>query len=233
MRRSPQSTSKVTPEVNNGVSYDKDSTILSSSVETDDQTLDLATPISATKSHKKYFQFFPFTTSRGKSSRPDCKPASRSVEKLRSRCEASSSLAGITGKRDDQYRGHSRGLEIENLALRRALKMAKYELSCFEEMEVDHNHLLEQKSKLEALLAEAIVAANQSHSICEETSRALVAQRVINTSLESQISTSRLEIDHIRSMVANTAHDLKSPLHILVAGESNKNGIQHICLMES
>ena len=219
MHRSPQSTSKVTPEVN---SFEKDSTIISSSVETDDQTLDLAVPISDSKRHKRYFHFFPFTTSKGKSSRPEFKPAKCAIEKPRSRCESSSSSPVIAAKKDDQFRGHSRGLETENLALRRALKLARNELSCFEEMEIDHNRLLEQKSKLEALLSEAIVAANLSHSIGEETSRALVAQRAITTSLESQISTSRLEIDHIRSMVANTAHDLKSPLHILVAG--NRDG---------
>ena len=205
----------MTPDVNQGIPYEKDSTILSSSIETDDLTLDLAIPISASKCHNKYFQFFPFTTSRGKSSRP----AKNAVEKPRSRREPSNLLPTVTARKDDQQCGHSRGLENENLALRRALKVARNEISCFEEMEVAHDHLLEQKSKLEALLAEAIVAANLSHSISEDTSQALVTQRAINISLESQISTSRSEIDHIRSMVANTAHDLKSPLHILVAGD--------------
>ena len=219
MHRSPQSTSKVTPEANPGtLSYEKDSTILSSSVETDDQTLDLAVPISDSKRHRRYFHFFPFTTSRAKWSRPDSKPASCAAEKPRSRCEVSSSFPVVTSKRDDQFRGHSRGLENENVALRRALKLARNELFCLEEVEVAHNHLLGQKTRLEALLAEAIVAANLAHSISEETTRALAAQRAINTNLESQISASRSEIDHIRSMVANTAHDLKSPLHILVAG---------------
>lgn len=105
--------------------------------------------------------------------------------------------------------------------LRIALDQSKVELATRIEKERSNSLLLAQQQKYEILLADAIEAANTQRVVSEDFASRLSDQSKISDRLELLVQTSRLEIDQIRSLSANTAHDLKSPLHTLIVGMSH------------
>ena len=114
-------------------------------------------------------------------------------------------------------------LDKTNANLRIALDQSKAELETRMEKERSNSLLLAQQHKYEILLADAISAANAQRTVSEDFACRLSDQSKISHRLELLVETSRAEIDQIRSLSANTAHDLKSPLHTLIVGKFSGN----------
>ena len=159
------------------------------------------------------------------------------VDELKAKYESASAFAGIT-LFASQLKNHEMAdinldliranedlritLDETNAHLQRALSQSKLELlsmqTTFDHVRSD-SILLEQQEKYEALLADALCDANDQRTVSEEFAARLSDQSKISDQLEVKFRNSQLEIDHIRSISANTAHDLMSPLHTLVVGK--------------
>lgn len=83
------------------------------------------------------------------------------------------------------------------------------------------SHHLHHLLKFEILLTDTISAVNSSRICREEMFSKYAHQLTITAGLELLLSTKQLEIDQMRSLSANSAHDLKSPLHVMIVGTAH------------
>lgn len=108
-------------------------------------------------------------------------------------------------------------LEAVNSTLNEMLETTRAEiLSARRKGKLDldlHHHL-----KFEILLNNTISAVNSCRVYSEEMAFKYAHQLSITAGLELSLSSKHLEIDQMRNLLANTAHDLKSPLHVMTIG---------------
>lgn len=201
------------------VKYKKNSTLLSSSIEADIQTVDLKRRINDSSRRKRnFFFFFPFKST----PIPSVKQLDDQSKTTSQKQKSVVSIKADPGIPIFTQRIHpdlSRAMEESNEDLRRILEKTRVDLARSIEKERVTSCLLSQKLHFEAMLTEAISAANASRIMSEEIAAKLDNESKISADLESLLHSARSEIDHIRNISANTAHDLKSPLHILIAGK--------------
>ena len=81
--------------------------------------------------------------------------------------------------------------------------------------------LFEQKQKYERMLSDALAAVESSRLLNDELAKKLIEQTKISNSFELCAVNAQKEMKEIRSIAANTAHDLKSPLNTLMLGTYN------------
>jgi hypothetical protein len=219
MRLLPPRNASVRPGMDEPIKYKKNSTLLSSSIEADINSFDQKRRINdPTRCKKKFWFHFPFKFASaapppGKQHKDTGDPKRKSIVKIRTDPNIPIFTQRI-------YPDPSRAMEESNEDLRRILELTRVELARSIEQERLTSCLLSQKLQFEAMLTEAISAANASRIMSEEIAAKLADQSKISAELENLVHTTRSEMNHIRNISANTAHDLKSPLHILMAGES-------------
>lgn len=221
MRLLPPRNASVRPGMDEPIKYKKNSTLLSSSIEADIQaTVDQKRQaIESTRCQRKFFFFFPFKSTPTPAPLPPGKQHKETADPKRKIVVSMKTDPGIPIFTQRLHPDLSRAMEESNEDLRRILESTRAELARSVEKERLTSCLLSQKLHFEAMLTEAITAANASRIMSEEIAAKLADQLKISAELEDLVHTTRLEMDHIRNISANTAHDLKSPLHILIAGE--------------
>lgn len=220
MRLLPPRNASVRPGMDEPIKYKKNSTLLSSSIEADIQTFDQKGQINdSTRCKKKFFFFFPFKSTPSPAPPPLVKQLEEIADPKRKSVVSIKTDPGIPMLTQRIHPDPSRAMEESNEDLRRILESTRVELARSIEKERLTSCLLTQKLQFEAMLTEAISAANASRIMSEEIAAKLACQSKISADLEDLVHTTRSEMDHIRNISANTAHDLKSPLHILIAGE--------------
>ena len=71
------------------------------------------------------------------------------------------------------------------------------------------------------MLSDALAAVESSRLLNDELAKKLIEQTKISNSFELCAVNAQKEMKEIRSIAANTAHDLKSPLNTLMLGTYN------------
>jgi hypothetical protein len=219
MRLLPPRNASVRPGMDEPIKYKKNSTLLSSSIEADINSFDQKRRINdPPRCKRKFFFFFPFKSTPAAPPPPGKQHKEAADQKRKSivKIKTDPNIPIFTQR---IYPDPSRAMEESNEDLRRILELTRVELARSIEQERLTSCLLSQKLQFEAMLTEAISAANASRIMSEEIAAKLAYQSKISADLEDLVHSTRSEMDHIRNISANTAHDLKSPLHILIAGE--------------